>query len=59
MTRAGPSAFIARVLRAAVRARRDRQTTRRLDEIFADDANRREQLEAAALADDALADERW
>jgi metal-responsive CopG/Arc/MetJ family transcriptional regulator len=54
------SAFITRVLRAAIKARRDRDITRRLDELFADDGVRREQMEGAAeLADDALGDERW
>lgn len=54
------SAFITRVLRAAVRARRDREITRRLDALFADDAIQREQLDGAAeLADDLLGDERW
>lgn len=54
------SAFITRVLRAAVRARRDREITRRLDELFADDDVQREQrLGAAEIADDVLGDERW
>jgi hypothetical protein len=53
------SAFITRVLRVAIQARRDREVTRRLDELFADEALRREQLEPAELADERLGDERW
>ena len=54
------SAFITRVLRAAVRARRNRDITRRLDALFADDSVRQEQREAAVdLVDDVLGDERW
>lgn len=57
------SAFIARVLRAAVRARRDAEITRRLDELFADPrVCREEQAEAQALAAAAaidIDDERW
>lgn len=53
------SAFITRVLRVAMRARRDREITRRLDELFADAAVRNEQLDGAQLADEVLGDERW
>jgi hypothetical protein len=53
------SAFITRILQAAMRARRDREITRRLDELFADDAVQRDQLEVADLADEVLGDERW
>jgi hypothetical protein len=53
------SAFITRVLRAAVRARRDRDITRRLDQLFADGAKDLEEPEASAMADDVLGDERW
>jgi hypothetical protein len=53
------SAFITRVLRAAVRARRDREITRRLDELFADEEIQRDQRQAAELADEVLGDERW
>lgn len=53
------SAFITRVLRAAMSARRDREITRRLDALFADEAVQAEQLVPAELADELLGDERW
>ncbi len=56
------SAFITRVLRAAVRARRDAEVTRRLDTLFGDEALReRQRREAEELAEAAVdwADERW
>ena len=56
------SRFISRVLRLAVRARRDAGITRRLDALFADeslaDAQRHEAEEFERLATD-WADERW
>ena len=57
------SAFITRVLRAALRARRDREITRRLDALFADeDLGEEQRTDAEAL--DSLdgsweQDERW
>jgi metal-responsive CopG/Arc/MetJ family transcriptional regulator len=53
------SAFITRVLQAAVRARRDRDITRRLDALFADPAVPREHDDSDELADLVLGDERW
>jgi metal-responsive CopG/Arc/MetJ family transcriptional regulator len=53
------SAFITRILQAAMRAHRDREITRRLDELFADEVVRRAQLEPAELADEVLGDESW
>jgi metal-responsive CopG/Arc/MetJ family transcriptional regulator len=53
------SAFITRILRAAMSARRDREITRQLDALFADEATRAEQLVPAELADELLGDERW
>jgi hypothetical protein len=50
------------VLRAAVRARRDAEITRRLDELFADEAVREEQRKIADnqdLAGTDWTDERW
>ncbi len=45
------SRFISRVLRLAVRARRDAEVTRRLDALFADESVREEQRrEAQGLA---------
>jgi metal-responsive CopG/Arc/MetJ family transcriptional regulator len=41
------SRFISRVLRLAVRARRDAEVTRRLDALFADDSLHEEQHGAA------------
>lgn len=56
------SRFISRVLRLAVRARRDAEITRRLDALFADeplaDEQRREADDLARLAVD-WSDERW
>ena len=56
------SRFITRVLRLAVRARRDAEVTRRLDALFADEPlaeeQRREADDLARLAVD-WADERW
>ena len=56
------SGFIRRVLHAAVRARRDAAITRRLNELFADEALADEQRQLAAQLDDAgsdWADESW
>ena len=56
------SRFITRVLRLAVRARRDADVTRRLDALFADESLAEEQRrEADDLARYAVdwADERW
>ena len=56
------SRFITRVLRLAVRARRDAEVTRRLDALFADESLAEEQQrEADDLARHAVdwADERW
>jgi metal-responsive CopG/Arc/MetJ family transcriptional regulator len=53
------SAFITRVLRTAMRARRDRDITRRLDELFAGEEVTEEERPAADLADEILGDERW
>ena len=56
------SRFITRVLRLAVRARRDADVTRRLDALFADEPLAEEQRrEADDLARYAVdwADERW
>ena len=56
------SRFITRVLRLAVRARRDAEVTRRLDALFADESlaeeHRREADDLARHAVD-WADERW
>jgi len=56
------SRFITRVLRLAVRARRDADVTRRLDALFADESlaegQRREADDLARHAVD-WADERW
>jgi len=56
------SRFITRVLRLAVRARRDAEVTRRLDALFADESlaegQRREADDLARHAVD-WADERW
>jgi len=56
------SRFISRVLRLAVRAQRDAEVTRCLDELFADeslrDAQRREAGELAELGID-WSSERW
>jgi metal-responsive CopG/Arc/MetJ family transcriptional regulator len=56
------SRFISRVLRLAVRARRDAAITRRLDVLFADESlaeeQRREADDLARLAVD-WRDERW
>ncbi len=56
------SRFITRVLRLAVRARRDAEVTRRLDALFADESLAEEQRrEADDLARQAVdwADDRW
>jgi metal-responsive CopG/Arc/MetJ family transcriptional regulator len=56
------SRFISRVLRLAVRARRDAEVTRRLDALFADESVRQEQgREAHELAQLGIdwASERW
>jgi metal-responsive CopG/Arc/MetJ family transcriptional regulator len=56
------SRFISRVLRLAVRARRDAEITRRLDALFADESlaqeSRREADDLARVAVD-WSDERW
>ena len=41
------NAFITRVLKAAMRARRDREITRQLDELFADPELREEERRSA------------
>jgi metal-responsive CopG/Arc/MetJ family transcriptional regulator len=48
--------FITQVLRRAVRARRDAEITRRLDELFADPAVAEEQRRSAAALDAAGTD---
>jgi metal-responsive CopG/Arc/MetJ family transcriptional regulator len=56
------SKYITSVLRLAVRARRDAEITRRLDELFADDTVARAQRKGAAALDDlgsSWTDERW
>ena len=53
------SAFITRVLRAALKARRDRDITRRLDELFADGAIGDERAGLDDAADEVLRGERW
>ena len=56
------SRFISRVLRLAVRARRDAEVTRRLDALFADESGREEQRrDAQELAQLGInwASERW
>ncbi|MBI5478803.1 MAG: ribbon-helix-helix protein, CopG family [Deltaproteobacteria bacterium] len=56
------SSFIVMLLKAAVRARRDADITRRLDEVFGDPATGAVQLREAADLDDLgtdWADERW
>jgi metal-responsive CopG/Arc/MetJ family transcriptional regulator len=56
------SAFISRVLRAAVRARRDREITRRLDSLFLDESVASEQRRVAAELDSIgtdWSDEAW
>lgn len=56
------SRYITTVLRAAVRARRDEEITRRLNELFADEPSKEEQRRTAQALDD-LGDEwtgeRW
>ena len=56
------SRFITRVLRLAVRARRDAEVTRRLDALFADESlAEKQRREADDLARQAVdwADDRW
>lgn len=56
------SRFITRVLRLVVRARKDAEVTRRLDELFADESLRDEQRHAAEELEDLGVDwsnERW
>jgi hypothetical protein len=56
------SAYITRVLTVAVRARRDAEITKKLDELFADERIRRAQRLGAAVLDSAgtdWTDERW
>ena len=62
LQRESRSAYITRVLTAAVRAGRDAEITRRLDEFFADERLRKAQCRRAAILDDAgtdWTDERW
>jgi len=54
--------FVVEVLRRAVRARRDAQITKSLDELFADEDLRLEQLRVAEELGSAMAyetDEKW
>ncbi len=55
------SAFITRILRAAVRARRDPEVTRRLDALFADERLRETQRREAEESAEAAVNwnERW
>jgi hypothetical protein len=56
------SAYITRVLALAVRARRDAEITRKLDELFADTRVKKAQRRAATALDDLgtdWTDERW
>lgn len=56
------SRFISRVLRLTIRARRDAEVTRRLNELFADESLRREQRrDAGELAELGIdwTSERW
>lgn len=56
------SKYLTHVLRAAVRARRDAEITRRLDELFADEAVRASQQASIVGLDElgtSFADERW
>jgi metal-responsive CopG/Arc/MetJ family transcriptional regulator len=56
------SKYITRVLRAAVRARRDSEITRRLDELFASEQVKVSQKAEAERLDElgtTWADERW
>ncbi len=56
------SGFISRILRAAIRARRDAEITRRLDALFVDLGVRDEQLQVAEKLDSVgtdWADESW
>jgi hypothetical protein len=56
------SAYITRVLAVAVRARRDAEITRKLDELFADARTRKAQrllAEAFDVAGTDWTDERW
>ena len=47
------SAYITRVLAMAVRARRDAEITRKLDELFADTRTKKAQRRSAAALDEA------
>jgi hypothetical protein len=56
------SAYITRVLSVAVRARRDAEITRKLDELFADARVKKTQRRSAAALDEVgtdWTDERW
>jgi hypothetical protein len=56
------SAYITRVLSVAVRARRDAEITRKLDELFADARVKKAQSRSAAALDEVgsdWTDERW
>ena len=56
------SRYISRILRAAVRARRDAEITRRLDALFADERLGKDQLRGAQELDTLgtdWTDERW
>jgi len=54
--------FVVRVLAQAVRAKRDAEITRRLNELFADEQMQHEQLEGARQLEEASStwsDEQW
>jgi hypothetical protein len=56
------SAYITRILAVAVRARRDAEITRKLDEIFADERRKKAQRSGAEVLDSVgtdWTDERW
>jgi hypothetical protein len=56
------SAYITRILAIAVRARRDAEITRKLDEIFADERGSKAQRSGVAVLDSVgtdWTDERW
>ena len=56
------SAYITRVLTVAVRARRDAEITRKLDELFAHERMKKSQSRSAAEIDEVgtdWTDERW
>ena len=53
------SSYITSVLRQVVRLRRDAEITRRLDELFANDTVRAEQLHVAEALEDDWREEGW